>query len=88
MVVWCAGPPILTVLFHEVLWLGRMDDRWILLFLLSPATIVPVAEFHGWREFPVPAGFVVIINFVLYGGCLLVFRFLCLSTADRFLGRV
>ena len=69
LVAWCAGPPLVIFLIH-VTFFGSVwvDQTWYLM-LLSPATIVPVAEFRQWSYSPGPAWLVLGVNFALYGDC-------------------
>jgi hypothetical protein len=97
IVAWCVVPILLFTMPLEMLLIGprwgRGPEAWreaLIRFsaLLSPATIIPFNEFNAlnqladWRWLPV------IVNFVGYGACLVYFRRLCLTNADRLLGRV
>jgi ABC-type transport system involved in multi-copper enzyme maturation permease subunit len=84
----CIGPLVfivmpLVILFHLP---GNPDAGWTYLLLLSPAPIVPLAEFNELSEFVFP-WLAVVMNFCWYGFMSLVLRQACLANADRFLGR-
>ena len=84
IVAWCAAAPIVAALLDEMLGF-RGDAYWIL--LLSPASIVPMNELTVLDELrlrPLPA---VLLNFTAYGVVLWWIRHLCLTRADRYLGR-
>ena len=55
-----------------------------LLFLFSPAAFIPMNEFN---EMPF-AWTMLVLNFLVYGGFLFLFRWLCLAHAPRWLGRM
>lgn len=87
LVVWCAAPPILLILIYELLWRGGNNDVWETLMWLSPVISVAAIEFNALDEFLFPPWMMVIANFAWYGGITLFFRGLCLTRADRLLGR-
>ena len=87
LVIWCAAPPILLVLIYELLWRAGNDEIWATLCWLSPVLAVAVIEFNEFDEFLFGPWAMLTLNFLLYGGITLVLRWLCLSRADRYLGR-
>ena len=93
VVGWCALPFLFIVLPAEII--GRhvfgtyINSQSILslLLLLSPATIVGLNEVNELNEVWNSPWGAVILNFVLYVPCLVLFRTLCLNLADRCLDR-
>src|SRR5262249_54619073 len=53
-----------------------------------PATIIPFNEYAELHEFGPFRWVPVILNFLGYGICVILFRHVCLSMADRLLGRL
>jgi len=88
LVLWLATPPLLVLLWIIVVNRGRDNDALLFPMLLSPATILPFNEFHEWRAFGTSPWAPIIINFTFHGGMWFLFRYLCLSRADKYLGRV
>ncbi len=94
IVLWCVGPIVLRYVLWDLLPWTRSTLFYFLL-LLSPATIIIMAErvgeahhYHLAHTFGVPAVVPICLNFALYGTVLYVFRRLCLTRADRYLGRL
>ena len=88
IVGWCALPICLLAFINEVLIGGFVNrDTFGFLYLLSPVSIIPFNEFNAYREIGDAPWVIVLINFVMYGTCLFVFRTLCLRLANRLLGR-
>ena len=61
------------------------------LWLISPATIIPMTELAGERIFRSFGGVALVpvaLNCLWHGGALFFFRYLCLTHADRHLGRL
>ena len=92
IVLWCAGPIVLKYVLWDLLPWTR-SVAFYYLELLSPATMIIMAEradaYYAFaRTFRVPAAVPICINFALYGTVLFVFRRLCLTRADKYLGRV
>jgi hypothetical protein len=57
--------------------------------LFSPISIVIATEFGEFGIFGLTSpGVAVLLNFLLHGGILFYFRWLCLRKADRYLGRL
>jgi hypothetical protein len=56
--------------------------------MLSPAGMVVFQENPSYRDLKLDLWYVVTLNFAWYGAILLLLRYLCLSRADRYLGRV
>lgn len=92
IVTWCVAPLVLVsfpldIFTHPLGQLSLVPVR--LTMLLTPATIISFNEFGvlhrlglDWLWLPV------ILNFLFYGACLALFRWLCLSRAGRLLGRL
>lgn len=86
---WCVGPFILAAVIMSLSGSYR-EPVW--LFAFSPATIVVLTELANYDNtfhelFGTGAGLPIALSFALYGGTALVFRSLCLTNADRYLGR-
>lgn len=58
-----------------------------ILFLTSPAVIIPFNEFSALEELGGSPGMAVFLNFLFYGVLLIAVRAKCLAAADRQLGR-
>lgn len=87
LVAWCVIPFVLFAVLMIVT-RARPNSGIGLLMLFSPATIVPVNEFNEYHDiFAGERWSAIIMNFVFYGACLFVLRVMCLSKADRLLGR-
>jgi ABC-type transport system involved in multi-copper enzyme maturation permease subunit len=56
--------------------------------LLSPAAVVVMNEANVLKDYRITAWGAMAINFAMYGGLLYGFRWICLSRADRWLGRL
>jgi len=89
--LWCVVPFMLILLFALVA--GIEPDRGGLayLWLMSPATIIPMTELAGERVFRSFGGVALVpvaLNCLWHGGALFFFRYLCLTHADRHLGRL
>ena len=87
-VVWCVAPLVFIVMPLDILTRPQPDSGFGFVFLMSPAAIVGFNETNGWRELANHPWVAVVINFTFYGICLCLFRWLCLSGADRLLGRI
>jgi len=90
LVCWCVGPWFLLWIL-AVLVTSHVDDGALAyLSLLSPATMVVLAEiWEGMEElFEGTAVLAVLVNVVWYAGIWVFFRTLCLRKADAYLGRV
>jgi hypothetical protein len=88
IVGWCILPLVFFVLPIFILFNPRgPNDPIVFLTLLSPATIIPMNEFNGLREFGHAPWLAVTLNFLGYGLALLIVRRVSLVNADRFLGR-
>lgn len=89
LVLWVAGWPVLYVVVWELwldpLWGGR-DVVWPV--LLSPATLIPFAEFDDLDDFHIPVWAAIVISHAMSLGVLWYFRRRCLRGADQLLGRV
>ncbi len=87
VVGWIAIPWLLAAIVSVA-----ADDNWLeetpglVVMLSSPATMVVVAEFGPPRDQSMPV--LIALNTLGYAGVWLLFRTLCLSGADRLLGRV
>jgi len=91
LVLWCVVPIALIFLLSVVA--GVEPDRGGLayLWLMSPATMVfmtEIAEESMFRSFGGVALVPVALNCLWHGGALFFFRYLCLTHADRHLGRM
>jgi hypothetical protein len=88
IVGWCTLPLGLLAFIQVFLFNGMFQrNEFEFLFLLSPASIIPINEFNAYREIADSSWTIVLINFLMYGTCLVVFRLLCLRLANRLLGR-
>ncbi|HLJ09978.1 MAG TPA: hypothetical protein VKU82_02255 [Planctomycetaceae bacterium] len=87
-VVWCVAPLVFIVMPLDILTRPQPGTGFGFVFLVSPAAIVAFNETNGWRELANHPWLAVVINFTFYGACLCLFRWLCLSAADRLLGRI
>ncbi|MBI5759912.1 MAG: hypothetical protein HZA46_15445, partial [Planctomycetales bacterium] len=90
---WCVLPFLFIVLPTEIIsrhvfgvHIGS-GSIFSLLLLLSPATIVGLNEVNELNEVWNSPWLAVILNFVIYVPCLVLFRTLCLNLADRCLDR-
>lgn len=91
LVAWCVLPVMLVAIPLEILTLrsGILDRNTVnLTTLLSPAMIIPFNEFDGLDRVGPSPWLTVIGNFMAYGALMLACRWLCLSQADRLLGRL
>lgn len=86
---WCILPPVVIVMpIVLLLDLNRGPaEGWAFLMLLSPMMIVALNESRQLHEFAGYPWAAVAVNFMAYGFMLLLIRQLCLTNADRFLGR-
>lgn len=87
LAAWCTTPPILLVLIYELIWRGGDNEVWTSLCMLSPAVALVAIEINELDDFMFDPWVMVILNFLFYGGMTVFFRWLCLSRADRYLGR-
>lgn len=88
IVAWCLLPIFSVLFIGEVLFGAPISgDNVGILLLLSPLSIVPINEFAEYRAVGHLPWMVVLVNFLIYGACLFVFRLLCLKLANRLLGR-
>ncbi|HLJ09977.1 MAG TPA: ABC transporter permease subunit [Planctomycetaceae bacterium] len=86
LVAWCIGPLIfITMPLAIMLRPMPRDDLPAYSALLSPATMVFMNEVTQTE--PVNAPPAIVVNFIGYGIALVVIRAVCLSNADRWLGR-
>jgi ABC-type transport system involved in multi-copper enzyme maturation permease subunit len=93
VVGWCVFPFLFICLPVEII--GRhvfgvamhSGSPLSFLLLLSPATIVGLNEVNELHEIWRSPWLAVILNFVIYVPCLVLFRTLCLNFADRCLDR-
>jgi hypothetical protein len=91
IVAWCSLPIFFLTIPLSIVLRGLVSDFGIITrysALLSPATIIPFNEFNALHEFGPMRWVPVVLNFLGYGTCLWLFRYLCLSRADRLLGRL
>jgi hypothetical protein len=89
IVVWCAAPFILGIVLHEGPggFLNYRESLLSYVFLLSPISVIAFSEFSDLDMFNSTPWGATIVNWVIYGGLLLVVRQWCLLTAARRLGR-
>jgi len=88
IVAWCIGPLLFCIAPIGILVQPSNDSPFGYLLLLSPMMAILLNELDGFREvFRSGQWVAVILNFLLYGGALLLFRNNCLNDADRLLGR-
>ncbi len=91
IVAWCVLPIIFLTMPFDILLRGVVPGHAVIAnytALFSPATIIPFNEYNSLSEFGGVRWLPVILNFLGYGMCLFLFRYLCLSMADRMLGRL
>jgi ABC-type transport system involved in multi-copper enzyme maturation permease subunit len=91
VIAWCTVPIFFITMPLGILLRGLTPDPRLILnysALLSPATIIPFNEHNALHEFGPFRWLPVVLNFLGYGMCLVLFRHLCLSKADRMLGRL
>ena len=86
IVGWCAVPLILGVSIMELFGVYG-DSAFYYLLLISPATIIPFAEFSALREFNNTPWLAVFLNYSFYIPILLFVRWQSLKFAARHLGR-
>lgn len=82
---WCVLP-IVFIAIPLTISLRGDDKIFMTSSLLSPASIVFMNEANALREFDEP-WLAMLLNFGVYGAMLVFFRRLCLTHADRWLGR-
>jgi ABC-type transport system involved in multi-copper enzyme maturation permease subunit len=90
IVGWCVLPFLFIILPIEIIFGGQAlssQSPLCLLTLFSPATIVVLTEVNELQEVGRAPWLAVLLNFVFYVPCLVVFRLLCLNFADRCLDR-
>ncbi|MBI3864929.1 MAG: hypothetical protein HY290_23885 [Planctomycetia bacterium] len=93
IVAWCVAPLIFIVIPLSILFPHFGTDRPFeamieLASLLSPATAVFMNEFGALKEFKIGPWVTIVVNFVMYGALLFWIRRVCLTNADRWLGRL
>lgn len=90
LVGWCLLPIFLVTIPLEIVFRPAGMDKKIInaLALLSPATIIPFNEMNALNQFADEPWLPIVVNFALYGTCLVAFRWKCLSQADQLLGRL
>jgi hypothetical protein len=85
IVAWCLAAPTIAAVLYELL---DLDSPPFALLLLSPASIIPVNEFADWNDFEFGWPWLPLaVNFAIYGIALWWVRNMCLTRADRYLGR-
>lgn len=88
IVAWCTLPFLFVLLPVEIIFGGISNESPLnFLALLSPATIVGLTEINELYDVGHAPWLAVILNFVFYVPCLVLFRLLCLNFADRCLDR-
>lgn len=88
IVAWCIGPLLFCVAPIGILVQPSNDSPFGFVLLLSPMLAILLNELDGFREvFRTGQWVAVILNFLLYGSALFLFRRSCLNDADRLLGR-
>lgn len=86
IIVWCLLPFILA--FPIFMLNPSFDEDSIIYGLfLSPASFVVINEIAEFHEFGTP-WIPLLVNTIIYGGCLLLFRSQCLNHIDENLGRL
>ncbi|HLJ09979.1 MAG TPA: hypothetical protein VKU82_02260 [Planctomycetaceae bacterium] len=90
IVGWCTVPLMVFVMPLGILFPASQVsiDFAKYLVLLSLASIIAVNEFDALPEFPGSGWLALLVNFMVYGTALMIFRRLCLTKADRLLGRL
>jgi ABC-type transport system involved in multi-copper enzyme maturation permease subunit len=90
IVAWCVLPFLFIVLPIEIIFGGQAMSSaspFSFLTLFSPATVVVLTEVNELHEVGRAPWLAVILNFVIYVPCYVLFRALCLNFADRCLDR-
>lgn len=90
IVGWCVLPFLFILLPVEIIFghdVTNAPSLFSCLTLLSPVTIVGLNEANELHEIAFAPWWAVILNFVIYVPCLVLFRTLCLNFADRYLDR-
>lgn len=88
VVVWCALPFMTGIVIHEGF--GHVDylhSAFSYIFLLSPISVIAFSEFSELNMFNSTPWAAIFVNWLIYGGLLIVIRESCLFTAARRLGR-
>jgi ABC-type Na+ efflux pump permease subunit len=80
------GAPFLVVIFAHALG-GYYRSGLDMFLLFSPISVIIATEFGSFSIFGLSPGVAVLLNYLLHGGILFYFRWLCLRKADRYLGR-
>jgi ABC-type transport system involved in multi-copper enzyme maturation permease subunit len=82
---WTAGWPFLLLLIDEFnIVIRHVQEGW---YIVSPAVMVILSEFADVDELDMGRWLVILVNSVIFGGCWIVFRWVSLRRADRWLGR-
>jgi ABC-type transport system involved in multi-copper enzyme maturation permease subunit len=91
IVAWCVIPVVFVTIPMEI-WLGHTGivgrETINCSALLSPAMVIAYNELTWLHELGSEPWRVMLVSFTGYAGLLLIFRRLCLTRADRWLGRV
>jgi ABC-type transport system involved in multi-copper enzyme maturation permease subunit len=87
IVTWIAAPFLLVILFEALSGWYRPEPTMGIFLLFSPVFSIIATEAGDFEPVGLPAGVAVVLNFLLHGGILFYFRYLCLKKADRYLGR-
>jgi len=86
LVAWCILPFAILAPFFITRVLREQNSAWLM--LLSPATIIPINEFHDLRHLSDTQWPAVIGNTLFYGLIYLGLRTWCLATTDKAVGRL
>ncbi|MFO8009135.1 MAG: ABC transporter permease subunit [Candidatus Brocadiia bacterium] len=89
--VWCFGPLLLGAALEEmqIVQMDRPPAAW--LWLLSPVTVPFLAEISVWElrtVWEASPWMPILVNYAYYAAIMLALRWLCLSRAERYLGRL
>jgi hypothetical protein len=90
LTAWCGIPIFIAVFAHEAL---RYGNDAMILFCLGPSGMILINEVHefplgrGTGEYPFAIWITLLGNYVVYAACVMLFRWLSLRHAERYLGR-
>lgn len=87
LAIWLAAAPFFVGVLGSFDVIDGNDTITLVMLMFSPASMVLVMEFWGFEWFDMPAVLAIAMNTAIYGACWAGFRHLCLTNADRYLGR-
>jgi hypothetical protein len=86
IVAWCVLPYVAFIAAFSIFFQVESDSIFFFL-LFSPAAMVLINEYQAFTWLDGSPWGIVLINFAIYGLCLISLRQYCLGNADRILGR-